>query len=314
MIEAAREHDLPHDVAGGVEREPHDGAPVLLAEVRAPQRDVRRPAVGRERDPACSGVRLEVRHRRSDPRAALAGELLPLPARPAARPAEVVGPARPRRASRPVPRRDRLDRSPSRRDGLSPVGTRARRGCAALSRRCAGRGRSGGPRGSSRSSRPSPCRRRTSIPIRGRGGRRRRRRRCPAGGGRSADPSAACAARAGSCRRGPGCPGARARRRRGVRRSRRARAARGTRERARAASRCPRPRRRSGRSPARRTAGRPGRTPSRSGATARSRSAEPSSPTGRGARAPVAAGRCPRSGPRTPGTLREVPPGGIVEA
>ena len=275
MVEAAREHDLPHDAAGGVEREPHDGAPVLPPEVRAPQRDVRRPAVARERDPAGSGVRLEVRNRRSDPRAALAGEPLPLPARPAARPAEVA-------ALRDLD--EHLGRFLA--EIVSPVHRHVETACPglerepvrvaqALSRRRAGRGRSGGRRGSWRSSRPSPCRRRTSIPIRGRGGRRRRRRRCPAGGGRSAAPSAACAARAVSCRRGSGCPGARARRRRGVRRSRRARAVRGTRARARAASRCRRPRRRSGRSPARRTGGRPGRRPSRSGATARSRSAEP---------------------------------------
>ena len=45
MVEAAREHDLPHHASGGVEREPHDRAPVLLPEVRAPQSDVRRPAV-----------------------------------------------------------------------------------------------------------------------------------------------------------------------------------------------------------------------------------------------------------------------------
>ena len=314
MVEAAREHALPHDVPGGVEREPHDGAPVLPAEVRAPQCDVRRPAVARERDPSGSGVRLEVRDRRSDPRAALCRRAASASSSASSPASRSCGPARPRRASRPVPRRDRLARSPSRRDDLSRVGTRARTGCAGPSRRRAGRGRSGGRRGSWRSARPSPCRRRTSIPIRGRGGRPRRPRRCPADGGRSAAPSAASAARAVSCRRGSGCPGARARRRRGEGRSRRARAVRGTRERARAASRCPRPRRRSGRSPARRTGGRPVRRPSRSVATVRSHTAGPCSRRGRAARAPGAAGRCPRSGLRKPGKLRGVPPGGIVEA
>ena len=111
------------------------------------------------------------------------------------------GPVRPRRASPPVLRRDRLARSPSRRDDRSRVGTRARTGCAGPSRRRAGRGRSGGRRGSWRSARPSPCRRRTSIPIRGRGGRPRRPRRCPADDGRSADPSATVPISTASLRR-----------------------------------------------------------------------------------------------------------------